>query len=306
MSSVSDDGSSSSPPSATAGIRAPLDGFVRLLEPLEDDDLLADPQAVREYVSVLRARGKDLDQTLLNLAIESNSGADRASSWSSRRRERPDAPDPQVMRAITDVRTLRAETVHERKARRALEADLHREVVETVRLLVGFLERRWRERVTQCRMAARLAARLAESAGLAPEQTRAVQVGTLLQDVGLIALPDGLLRVGTVGLSPAERSVYQQHPVIAQEALGTGAFAEIGDSIRHHHERWDGAGYPEGLAGDAIPIAARVVAVVTGYVEATTREGGTAITWRRDQVASGAFDPSLLRLLEQAVRQRNG
>jgi hypothetical protein len=41
-------------------------------------------------------------------------------------------------------------------------------------------------------------------------------------------------------------------------------------------------------------------------VEATTREGGTAITWRRDQVASGAFDPSLLRLLEQAVRQRNG
>jgi HD-GYP domain-containing protein (c-di-GMP phosphodiesterase class II) len=182
---------------------------------------------------------------------------------------------------------------------------LHREVLETVRLLLSFLERRWRERVAQCRGAARLAGRLADSAGLGPEDARAVQVAALLQDVGLIALPDAVLRTTTTGLGVAQRALYQQHPVIASETLGGGAFAHIGAWIRHHHERWDGTGYPDGLVGEDIPVPARILALATGYVEAVSREGGTALTWRREQVATGAFDPSLVRLLESAVRQRH-
>jgi len=210
-----------------------------------------------------------------------------------------------VLRAIKDIRTLRAETAQERKARAAVEADLHREVVDTVRLLLSFLARRWPERVGHCREAARVARRLADVAALMPEEAQGVQVAALLQDVGLIALPDALLRGNSVGLPPAQQSLYQQHPAIAAEALGSGNFAQIGAWIRHHHERWDGYGYPGGLTGEGIPLPARIITLATAYVEATSREGGTAVAWRREQISSGAFDPSLLRLLEQVVRRRN-
>jgi two-component sensor histidine kinase len=209
-------------------------------------------------------------------------------------REHAALMDAQALRAIQDMR----------KARAAAEADLHKEVVETVRLLLSFLERRWPERVAQCRGAARLAARMASSAGLTPEETRGVQVAALLQDVGLIALPDALLRTGSAGLSAAERSLHRQHPLIASETLGGRGFAHISAWIRHHHERWDGSGYPDGLAGEDIPLPTRILALATGYVEAVTREGGTATNWRREQVSSGAFDPSLIGTLERIVRQR--
>jgi response regulator RpfG family c-di-GMP phosphodiesterase len=150
-----------------------------------------------------------------------------------------------------------------------------------------------------------LVGRLALLAGLTPEESRSVQVAALLQDVGLIALPDQLLRVGTAGLSASERAHYQRHPVIASETLGGGSFGQIGAWIRHHHERWDGTGYPDGLAGEDIPKSARVVALATGYIEAVSREGGRAVNWRREQVVNGAFDPSLLGHLESALRQRD-
>jgi HD-GYP domain-containing protein (c-di-GMP phosphodiesterase class II) len=181
---------------------------------------------------------------------------------------------------------------------------LHREVLEIVRLLLSFLDRRWPERVGHCRGAARLAGRLADAAALGAEDARALQVASLLQDVGLIALPDAFLRTTPTGLGQAERLEYQQHPLIASETLGGGAFAHIGAWIRHHHERWDGTGYPDGLTREDIPLPARILALATCYVEAVSREGGTALTWRREQVASGAFDPSLLRLLEGVVGQR--
>jgi HD-GYP domain-containing protein (c-di-GMP phosphodiesterase class II) len=213
--------------------------------------------------------------------------------------------DPQVLRAIADIRTLRSESLQERKAREAAEADLHQKVLDTVRLLLSFLERRWPERVAHCRAAARLAGRLAESGGLKPEDVGTVQIAALLQDVGLIAVPDALLRTTTTGLGAAERALYQQHPVIASDTLGGGGFANIGLWIRHHHERWDGAGYPDGLAGDGIPLPARIVALATAYIEAVSRDGGSAATWRREQVASGAFDPSLVKLLDNALRPQH-
>ena len=64
--------------------------------------------------------------------------------------------------------------------------------------------------------------------------------------------------------------------------------------IRHHHERWDGAGYPDRLAGDAIPRASQIIAIAAGFNDALAREGGSAASWRWTQSGAGEFDPCRL------------
>lgn len=285
-----------------ADLAAPLADLLDSVKSLEDLALPGGGEALRQNLAVVRERAKRLEEARASLQSASiTAGGITATA----RGGQPDRPDPQVLRAIDDIRKLRAETVQERKARLEVEADLHREVFGTARMLLGLLERRWNERVATQQMAARLARRLADLLGLGPDEARGIQVAALLQDVGLIALPDALLRSTVVGLSPAQRSLYQQHPLIAEEALRGSEFANIARWIRFHHERWDGTGYPDGLAGEHIPMPARIIALATAYVEAVSREGGTATAWRREQIAGGAFDPHLVRLLERTLRQRD-
>ncbi len=114
------------------------------------------------------------------------------------------------------------------------------------------------------RMAHR-AARLAARVGLRGAELEGVAYGALLHDVGKIGLPEELLhKMGP--LTEDDRTVLRRHPEIGAMILrplrSAQAFTPI---IRHHHERWDGAGYPDGLAGDAIPLGARIVAIADAY-----------------------------------------
>jgi HD-GYP domain-containing protein (c-di-GMP phosphodiesterase class II) len=213
--------------------------------------------------------------------------------------------DAQALRAIQDMRDVRVVAGQERQARSRAEADLHRDLVETVRLLLGVLQRRWPDGAAHSREVARLAARLALGVGLGPNEAGQVQVAALLQDVGFLPMPDALLQRRPVALSPDARLRYEQHAALGQELLGaTEGLAEVGVWIRHHHERWDGRGYPDSLAGEAIPLPSRIIAVTDAYVQAVRHEGGQAFTWRREQRRSGAFDRSLLLLLEKEIRRR--
>jgi HD-GYP domain-containing protein (c-di-GMP phosphodiesterase class II) len=105
------------------------------------------------------------------------------------------------------------------------------------------------------------------------------------------------------GLPMAARVVFGQHPVTAATMLQTAE--QLGPMrlwIRHHHERWDGRGYPDRLVGTAIPRGSRMIALADVYVEAVGREGATAEAWRRlERMGSGTFDPDLLRLLDPLV-----
>jgi ribonuclease P protein subunit RPR2 len=88
-----------------------------------------------------------------------------------------------------------------------------------------------------------------------------VEFGFLLHDVGKVAVPDAILWKPEP-LTPDERALMQQHPIVGWEILREIDF--LGEAklvVRHHHERWDGDGYPDRLEGDAIPLAARVFAV---------------------------------------------
>jgi putative nucleotidyltransferase with HDIG domain len=88
-----------------------------------------------------------------------------------------------------------------------------------------------------------------------------VEFGFLLHDVGKVAVPDSILWKPEP-LTPEERTLMERHPVVGWEILREIEF--LGEAklvVRHHHERWDGAGYPDRLAGEQIPLAARVFAV---------------------------------------------
>jgi ribonuclease P protein subunit RPR2 len=102
---------------------------------------------------------------------------------------------------------------------------------------------------------------LARVVGLPLEDMPLLQFGFLLHDIGKVAVPDAIL-YKPEALTAEERALIEQHPLIGAEIVGRVEFLSSAvDVVRSHHERWDGTGYPDGLAGEAIPLAARVFAV---------------------------------------------
>ncbi len=115
-------------------------------------------------------------------------------------------------------------------------------------------------------------------------------------------------------LTDAEWEVIRQHPAFGQEMLNRvgGALAEAGTAVRAHHERWDGTGYPDGLAGDKIPIAARVITVCDSYSAMTTTRSYSAAKSQAhalaelQRCAGTQFDPSVVRALEVVLQRGMG
>ncbi len=124
------------------------------------------------------------------------------------------------------------------------------------------LELRDRETEGHSQRVSELTLKLAAALGLSEEEQAQVRRGTLLHDIGKMAVPDAiLLKKGQ--LTPEEQKVMQQHPTYAGQLLSPIKYLRHALDIPiYHHERWDGTGYPFGLAGEAIPLAARIFAVV--------------------------------------------
>jgi HD-GYP domain-containing protein (c-di-GMP phosphodiesterase class II) len=142
-----------------------------------------------------------------------------------------------------------------------------------------------------------LAVRLADAIGAAEHRIRAIRVGGPLHDIGKLALdPELLHKPGP--LDRVELDEIRTHPERGVELLnGDSALNAALDCILHHHERWDGAGYPHGLAGDEIPVEARILAVADAYDAMTShRPYRRALTHAEALVelergAGSQFDP---------------
>jgi putative nucleotidyltransferase with HDIG domain len=131
--------------------------------------------------------------------------------------------------------------------------------------LVTTLDARDRYTAGHSALVARHARDIAKRLGLSEEQQSIAHLCGLVHDIGKIGLPPGLLeKPGPLSLE--ERRQMEQHPAIGERILAkVEDYAEIAQIVRHHHERIDGEGYPDGLAGDAIPLISRIIAVADAY-----------------------------------------
>jgi diguanylate cyclase (GGDEF)-like protein len=155
-------------------------------------------------------------------------------------------------------------------------------------------------------------ARYAEAIGrrldIEPDEQRLLSLASLLHDVGTVAVSERvLLKPGP--LNPQEREVLELHPRIgAQVVSQLAALRPLAPAILHHHERYDGAGYPNGLSGDEIPVPARLIAVADAFSammhdrphrSRRTVDEACAVLERE---AGAQFDPEMVRLLVEEVR----
>jgi len=123
-----------------------------------------------------------------------------------------------------------------------------------------------------CERLASLAVRLAELLGLGPAAIEALRLGAILHDVGKIGIPDSvLLKPGS--LDDAEMAIIRTHPQIGDDLLAPLDLLESARPVvRSHHERWDGTGYPDGVAGEQIPLGARIVAIADSIEVMSARQ----------------------------------
>lgn len=162
------------------------------------------------------------------------------------------------------------------------------------------LELRDHDTMGHSRRVADLALALAQRLGLDGDELEQLRRGALLHDIGKIAVPDAILRKHGP-LDENERDAMERHTVFARDLLAPIGFLRNAIDVPYaHHERWDGSGYPRGLAGEDIPLAARIFAVVDVY-DALTRERPYRPAWShdaaRDYIASEAgrlFDPAVV------------
>jgi putative nucleotidyltransferase with HDIG domain len=145
--------------------------------------------------------------------------------------------------------------------------------------------------------------------GLSDSERRNIHFGALLHDIGKVRIDPGLMR-STGPISAEGRARLEQHPALGLEILKPiTLWEEILAIIHAHHERWDGKGYPRGLAGDEIPLGARIVAVAEAYDVMTRptphpRDRHEAGPLAELEACSGTqFDPRIVRLFLAELRE---
>jgi putative nucleotidyltransferase with HDIG domain len=149
-----------------------------------------------------------------------------------------------------------------------------------------------------------LTLRVADRLGVDAETRRGAEFGALLHDVGKINIPNAIINKPGP-LDDEEWAVMKTHTVEGQRMLERvgGVLARVGVVVRASHERWDGGGYPDGLAGDAIPLAARIVSACDAYNAMTTDRSYRSALHAADAIAElercagSQFDPAVVAAL---------
>jgi ribonuclease P protein subunit RPR2 len=188
------------------------------------------------------------------------------------------------------------------KQERARAQELRRSYTATVSALSNAVEARdaytgqHAERVTAYGL------EIARVLGLPGEDVARLEFGFLLHDIGKVAIPDAIL-YKPEALTDKERTLMEQHPLIGAAIVSRVEFLSGAvEVVRSHHERWDGHGYPDGLAGEEIPLAARVFAVADVLDALTTdrpyRPASTFAVARKMIIAESGrqFDPRVIEV----------
>jgi diguanylate cyclase (GGDEF)-like protein/PAS domain S-box-containing protein len=189
---------------------------------------------------------------------------------------------------------------------------LRQSPTETLNLLVKAMDQRLPGRSGHSERVARHTLKIASELGVPDDELASLRLAALVHDIGMLALPDALLRK-PMSLSATERQALRGVPLAAQQLLSELALPDaVMQGVTRHHERWNGSGYPDGLAGDDIPLAARIIAVADALdammSERAHRERLTleqAIEQLR-QDAGQQFDPAIVEAAAGLTRPSVG
>jgi putative two-component system response regulator len=161
-----------------------------------------------------------------------------------------------------------------------------------------------------CQRLSRYSVALGKRLGLPKEQLVALRRGGVLHDIGKIAVPEHiLLKPGP--LTPVERKIMEEHPTTGERICAPlKSLRFVLPIIRHHHERLDGSGYPDGLKGESLPLTARILSAVDVYDALTTDRPyrralsrADALSQIREEVKRGWWDPALIDELGKLLKE---
>jgi putative nucleotidyltransferase with HDIG domain len=205
--------------------------------------------------------------------------------------------------AAAQIGGLLAAFEHEERAQR-----LYR---ETLASLSNALEAKDAVTSQHTEEVVRLAVAVAAELDLELDAVQSVELGAVLHDIGKVRVPEAILNKRGA-LTEEEWEVMRTHPVAGEQIIRPiQSLQSILPIVRHHHERWDGSGYPDGLAGSAIPLGARIVAVCDAYRAMTEdRPYRTALSEAvaRNELEQGAgaqFDADCVQALLRALDRRD-
>ncbi|HUR36755.1 MAG TPA: HD domain-containing phosphohydrolase [Terriglobales bacterium] len=161
-----------------------------------------------------------------------------------------------------------------------------------------------------CDRLSTLSAMLGEAIGLPSEQLTALRRGGIVHDIGKVAVPDSiLLKPGR--LDADEMCTMRQHPVAGEEICRPlKSFRHVLPIIRHHHEKMNGSGYPDGLRGQQIPLTSRIMAIIDVFDALTTERPykralttGEALSVMEEEVTKGWWDPELFETFRSTFHE---
>ena len=169
--------------------------------------------------------------------------------------------------------------------------------IEVAQAIMTTVKEKDSETFDHCVRVSRMARMLSDAAGLDSFESRIVEYAGLFHDIGKVGVPDEIL-MKPAKLTDQEYEVMKSHPILSVEILKPLSqiefFAKTLPGVRHHHERFDGRGYPDGLMGENIPLASRIILVVDTY---------DAMTWSRPYRKGLPTEVAYKELAEFAGRQ---
>jgi HD-GYP domain-containing protein (c-di-GMP phosphodiesterase class II) len=198
----------------------------------------------------------------------------------------------------------------ERWARYASALELNRAYRGTVMLLSDVLEHEDEYTADHSRSVVDLVNAVADELEIDPEARQELEFAAMLHDVGKISIPKEILHK-PAALTDPEFEIIKHHTIEGQFMLDRvgGLLGRVGEVVRSCHERWDGKGYPDGLAGERIPLSARIVFVCDAYNAMTTDRpyrksmGAEAALKELLDNAGTQFDPRIVAALVRVIEQ---